>query len=183
MTDRATGPAVSVADSSGTMPAPSTIPLLGLRPTTPFHADGAISEPEVSVPMLAIASRAAVPAADPALDPPVTGAPCGFIVCPPTALLPPVRAPSVMLPANSDRFALPRITAPEARSRATSGASAFATWSTSSALPAVVCIGGAVSMLSFTLIGMPSSGPSVRPALRRASAARASSSAAGFSSR
>ena len=62
--------------------------------------------------------------------------------------------------ANSVRLALPRMTAPAARSRATSVASRTARASASASEPAVVCCLSPVAMLSLTRIGMPASGRS-----------------------
>src|SRR6476620_4233036 len=61
--------------------------------------------------------------------------------------------------AHSDRFVLPRITAPADRSRATSGASRLVTLFASERLPAVVGSGPALSILSFSSTGLPASGP------------------------
>src|SRR5688500_2602599 len=76
--------------------------------------------------------------------------------------------------AHSDRLALPMISAPAARKRSTMKASG-GVLPASAQDPAVVGI-PVVSMLSFTMIGMPSSGRS-SPAARAWSAARASTRA------
>ncbi len=70
--------------------------------------------------------------------------------------------------------------APAARSRATSAASRRVTLSFSASEPAVVASRSAVSILSFTRIGTPASGPSGLPALRAASEAWAWASASGL---
>ena len=76
------------------------------------------------------------------------------------------------------KLVLPRMTAPAARSRATSGASRLVTLLASARLPAVVGSGPAVSILSLISIGWPASGP---PPLPDASTRRACSIAVGSS--
>ena len=66
--------------------------------------------------------------------------------------------PLVMKFANSVRFVLPRITAPAARSLATTNESRSGIEFWSATLPAVVGR-PATSRLSFTSTGMPCSGP------------------------
>ena len=62
------------------MPSVGTTPRLGFIATTPLKATGARSDPDVSVPMLAMQSPAATPTAEPLLDPPGENcAPKGFI--------------------------------------------------------------------------------------------------------
>ncbi len=63
-----------------------------------------------------------------------------------------------MMLANSVRFALPRITAPAARSRLMTVASSFARAPSRASEPAVVCCLSPVAMLSLTRIGTPASG-------------------------
>src|SRR6185295_9398501 len=89
----------------------------------------------------------------------------GFAHCPPTALHPLEEWVERKF-AHSDRFALPRITAPASRSRATTVASRAARASRSASEPAVVASAPAVSMLSFTRTGIPWSGPRTRPSRR-----------------
>jgi hypothetical protein len=179
-TVRAIGPASSWVATSGTMPAPGTSPWVGFMPTTPLNDAGDRREPEVSVPIPATARPAATATAVPLLDPPgEKSGPWGLTVWPPTALTPGVLDTA---PASSERLFVPRTTAPAARTAATTAASSSATWSASENVPAVVCSGGAVAMLSFTVRGMPSSGPREAPAARRSSDARASSRASGLSS-
>ena len=79
--------------------------------------------------------------------------------------------------AHSDRFALPMMIAPAARSRLTMNASR-GLLPASAQEPAVVGI-PVVLMLSLTMIGIPRSGRS-SPRLRARSAARASASAVGL---
>ena len=85
----------------------------------------------------------------------------GLRVWPPTALQPEIELLERMF-AHSLRLALPTITAPAARSRATRGASRPVTLSTRARLPAVVGSGPMVSILSLIRIGMPNSGPRAR---------------------
>ena len=80
-------------------------------------------EPLVSVPTATGARPAATAAAEPELEPDgLRPAPCGFTVWPPSVLQPLLDCGERML-AHSDRLALPAITAPAARSRATRKAS------------------------------------------------------------
>ena len=89
----------------------------------------------------------------------------------------PKRVTSALPPyASSCRFVLPSKIAPAAFSRRTTSASSVGTRSRNTSLAAVVRT-PAVSMLSFTAIGMPWSGPRGRPACSSFSMARASSSA------
>ncbi len=75
------------------MPFPLTRSRLGFIPTTPFHALGVMSEPTVSVPMLAMARKVETDTAEPELDPPLGNSPNEFFVCPATALDPPIPQP------------------------------------------------------------------------------------------
>src|ERR1700742_1448612 len=103
----------------GTMPVRLPSPSVGLMPTTPQALAGATIEPSVSVPSASGASPAATAAADPERDPDgVRLSAYGVAVCPPRVDQPLVEWVERKL-AHSDRFALPRITAPAARSRAT----------------------------------------------------------------
>ncbi len=85
--------------------------------------------------------------------------------------------------AHSERFVLPRRTAPASRSRRTTNASAGGFAPTSASDPAVVAMRSAVSMLSFTRIGMPWSGPRGPFSFRSRSRASAIARASGFFSR
>jgi len=84
--------------------------------------------------------------------------------------------------AHSERFALPRSTAPAARSRSTRNASRGGVTPASASEPAVLCIRSRVATLSFTSTGMPCSGPRGPFALRSASSAAACPSASGLAS-
>ena len=99
------------------MPRRLTRPLVGLMPTTPQALAGQTIEPSVSVPTASGASPAATPAADPELDPDgFRSSAYGFAVWPPRVDQPLVEYADRKF-AHSDRFALPMITAPAARSR------------------------------------------------------------------
>ncbi len=147
----------------------------------PVSDAGQVIDPSVSVPIAAdtipAATATALPDDDPHAD---RSSAYGLRVSPPAALHPLTEREPRML-AHSLRLALPRITAPAARSRATSGASRPVTLSASASDPAVVATGSAVSMLSFTSTGTPCSAPRGPRAARSASSARASSAALGFS--
>ena len=87
--------------------------------------------------------------------------------------------PLVMKFANSVRFVLPTITAPAARSLATTVESRSGTEFWSATEPAVVG-SPATSRLSLTSTGMPCSGPRSFPVARSRSSSDASVSARGF---
>ena len=82
--------------------------------------------------------------------------------------------------ANSVVTVFAKITAPAARSRATTAESRAATIPSSASEPAVVGIRSAVARLSFTTTGMPCSGPRSLPALRSRSRSAAIDTASGL---
>src|SRR6185437_15991517 len=135
------------------------------------------TEPSVSEPTAAVASPAATAAAEPPDDPPAVypwrsglcvGPKCGFSVAAPSA--------------PSSRLVLPISTAPAARRRDTACESCCAMFALRDAMPAVVGY-PAMSRLSLTAIGTPSSRP-IGPSRRRRSAASACSrTSAGRTSR
>src|SRR5690348_5108007 len=135
-----------------------TSPSVGLIPTSSFVPDGHTMEPSVSVPIVTVARSAAAATADP-LDEPqgLRSSTYGLLVCPPRPLQPLEECSERKL-AHSDRFALPRITAPAARSLLTRKASEGLA-PTSANDPAVVCSRSPVPTLSLGRTGMPSSGP------------------------
>ena len=120
------------------MPPRDTSPRVGLWPTIPVAPAGHTIEPSVSVPIATWASDAATPAPEPDDDPhALRSRTWGLLVSPPTALHPLVES----LPrkfAHSERFALPRMTAPAARNRCTSHASSAGRLASSAFEPAVV---------------------------------------------
>jgi hypothetical protein len=65
----AIGPGESCEGEIGTTPLVLTVPTVGLIPTQPQKAAGAVIDPSVSVPTANGASRAATAAALPELDP------------------------------------------------------------------------------------------------------------------
>src|SRR6266699_3115204 len=139
------------------MPAPSMRPSVGFTPTSEQALDGQTMEPSVSVPMPTVAKLAAIAAPVPELEPHgLRSSAYGFAHCPPRALQPLEDCVERMF-AHSERFVLPRITAPAARSRATSGASRGGVTPASANEPAVVIMRSVVAMLSFTSTGMPCS--------------------------
>src|SRR5437763_13189202 len=149
-------------------------------PTALFVPDGHMMEPSVSVPMVTVARCADAATADPLLEPHgFRLSTYGLWVCPPRALQPLIDLVERKL-AHSDRLALPRITAPTARKRPTRNASRAGVESTRANEPAVLCSRSAVSMLSLSSTGMPSSARRLPCVARRASLAAASAAAAGF---
>src|SRR4051794_27689613 len=155
--------------TAGTIPAVLTRPGVGLSPTIPFNAAGTRPDPAVSVPIETGTTPRATAMAEPELDPPGTrsgrsafgGTPYG------------VRVPTSPV-ANWSRFVLPTSTAPAARSRATTVASASGVRA-KPGHPAVVGT-SAASMLSLTTNGTPNSGNEpVGTAASRAAWARAPS--------
>src|SRR5262249_60081023 len=110
------------ADSGGSPPR-LTRPSVGLRPTMPHALAGQTRLPSVSVPTATAARPAATATAEPELEPDgFRSSACGLAACPPRVLQPLVECEDRKL-AHSDRFALPRITAPASRSLVTSQAS------------------------------------------------------------
>ena len=117
---------------------------------------GATIDPSVSVPTASGASPAATPAADPELEPDgLRSSAYGLAVWPPSVDQPLVEWVDRKL-AHSDRFALPMMIAPASFSFCAMNAS-LGVLPASAQEPAVVGI-PVVSMLSLTMIGIPSSG-------------------------
>jgi len=149
--------------------ASGTRPRWGLSPNRPHQAEGMRIEPAPSEPSAAPTRPAATAAALPPLEPPgACWSSQGLRVTPNVA----VSVNGQMH--SSGTLVLPMITAPAARRRRTTSASARAgcSW----ALVPSQVISPARSMLSLTAIGTPSSGrvPASPPAPRRASACAAS---------
>ena len=177
---RVIGPAVSWLAEIGTTWVREIRPTVGFSPTSPVSEAGQVTEPSVSVPIAAGASEAATATALPDDEPQAERSSAyGLRVRPPTPLQPLMEADERML-AHSERLVLPRMMAPASRSLATSGASRWVTLFASASEPAVVGIASAVSILSFTRIGTPSSGRGAAPEWRRLSLAAASASACGL---
>ena len=113
-------------------------------------------EPITCVPSAALNMPAAVPAAEPLLEPPgVRRRSCGFFV------------PRGSVAANSVVTVLPTMTAPASRSAATLAASRSVRQPTNSGEPCSVGMSD-VSMMSLMPTGMPSIGESGLPARQRA---------------
>src|SRR5712671_4649427 len=159
------------------MPARLVSPTVGLIPTTPFTFAGQTILPSVSVPNETAAKFADAAAPEPELDPHgLRLIPYGLFVCPPRPDQPLIDSNDRKL-AHSDKFVLPRITAPAARKFAATVESRSAGTPTNANEPAVVCILSPVSTLSFRSTGIPCNGPNTVPRLRSASALRANASA------
>src|SRR6266436_9344686 len=181
-TVRACGPTVSWVCEMGTTPARLVSPMVGLIATTPLALPGQTMLPSVSLPNDTVAKFADAAAPDPELDPQgLRSMPYGLCVCPPRPDHPLIDSNDRKF-AHSDKFVLPRITAPPARRFAATVESCNAGVPTSANDPALVCILSPVPMLSLSRTGMPCNGPSTTPRLRSASALRAITSASGFSS-
>src|SRR5579864_5359344 len=114
-TVRAWMPTVSWVCEIGTTPARLVNPMVGLRPTTPLTLAGHTTLPSVSVPSETAEKFALAAAPEPELEPQALRLiPYGLFVCPPTPDHPLIDALDRKL-AHSDRFVLPRITAPPLR--------------------------------------------------------------------
>src|SRR5712691_5499351 len=181
-TVRPWGPTVSCVCEMGTTPARLVSPTVGLMPTTPLAFAGHTMLPSVSLPKDTVAKFADAAAPDPELEPQgFRSMPYGLCVCPPRPDQPLVDANERKF-AHSERWVLPRITAPPARRLAATVESRNAGMPARANDPALVCILSPVSMLSLSRTGMPCNGPSTMPRLRSASAFRAIASASGLSS-
>src|SRR5688572_5411620 len=157
-------------------------PTVGLSPTIPQYVAGETIEPFVSVPTATEQRFAATAAAEPELEPEVFRSRAyGFRVNPPRALHPLVERDERKF-AHSLRLVLPRITAPASRRRCTRNASRIGREPTSASEPAVVSILSAVSILSFSRMGIPCIGPRSSLRFRSRSRSRAISMASGFDS-
>ena len=169
---------MSWAGEIGTIPERLIRPSVGLMPTTPHALAGQTIDPSVSVATARGARPAAIPAADPELEPDgFRSSANGLAVWPPSVDQPLVLCVDRKF-AHSDMLALPMITAPASRSRRTRNASPPRACS-SAGEPAVAGI-PVVWMLSLTRMGMPSSGLRGPPSARTASLARASAAASGL---
>src|SRR5215831_2703166 len=115
-TVRPCGPTVSCVCEMGTTPARLVSPTVGLMPTTPFTLPGQTMLPSVSVPRPTAAKLEDTAAAEPLLDPQAfRSSEYGLWVSPPRPDQPLVEKKERKF-AHSERFVLPRITAPPARS-------------------------------------------------------------------
>src|SRR5205823_8064495 len=147
----------------GTTPPRLTIPIVGLMPTTALTFAGHTMLPSVSLPRLTAVKLEAAAAAEPELEPhALRSVEYGLWVRPPRPDQPLVEKKERKF-AHSERFVLPRITAPAARKLAATVESFSADLPASANDPAVVCILSPVSMLSLSSTGMPCSGPATFP--------------------
>src|SRR2546421_1972293 len=134
------------------MPLRLISPRLGLCPTIPHIDAGHTIDPSVSLPIATWARHAATATAEPDEEPHgFRSSTWGLAVCPPTPDQPEVDAVERKF-AHSERFALPRITAPAARSRLTRTASLAGRPGSRAREPAVVGW-PAVSTLSLSSTG------------------------------
>src|SRR5438132_12981713 len=114
-TVRPCGPTESCVCEIGTTPARLVRPTVGLMPTTPLALAGQTTLPSVSVPSDTVAKLAEAAAPEPELEPQgLRSIPYGLLVCPPRPDQPLIDSKERKL-AHSDRFVLPRSTAPAAR--------------------------------------------------------------------
>src|SRR3954452_23408162 len=170
------GPGASWLKEIGTTPSVGTRPTVGFIKTRTHAADGAVIEPLVSVPTANGASRAAIAAPLPELEPQAVRLRAyGLRVSPPWALHPDVACSSRML-AHSLRLVLPSTTMPASRSRRTRIAS-WAGGSSARASEPALEASPAVSTLSLTRTARPCSGERRRPASVSRSSVSASASA------
>jgi hypothetical protein len=171
---RASGPMESSEVLNGKAPVVGTRCRLGLKPTMPQSAAGIRTEPPVSLPIAISAMPSPTVTAAPDDEPPGMRARSHGLPGVPKCGLAPI-APS----ANSVMLVLATITAPAARSRRTTGASAAAGFASSARILEPARVGSpATSNRSLMLTIVPSSGPSDTPFLARASAASAAARAA-----
>src|SRR5260370_14868860 len=108
-------PTVSLVGEIGSMPARLVGRMVGLRPTTPLAFPGQTTLPSVSVPSETAAKFADAAAPDPELDPHALRLmPYGLLVWPPRPDHPLIDSNDRKF-AHSERFVLPRTTAPPLR--------------------------------------------------------------------
>src|SRR5678815_5456883 len=134
------------------MPERLTNPTVGFTPTMPLQLDGDTTEPSVSLPSATAHRLAATATAEPLLEPDgERSSAYGLRHWPPSPLQPDDDDVPRKF-AHSDRFALPRMTAPASRSFAIANAS-FGAGAAIASEPALVIWRSPVSMLSFTSTG------------------------------
>src|SRR2546429_7665452 len=140
------------------MPVRETRPSVGLIPPSEHAAAGQTIEPSVSVPTPTAAKFAASAAAGPELEPQgLRSSTYGFLHWPPRALHPLEELLDRKL-GHSERFALPSMTAPAARSRAATPAPAGGFAPTSASEPAVPALRPAGALLALLRIRVTWSG-------------------------
>src|SRR5260370_4271724 len=153
VTVRPIGPAVSWLWAMGIMPVCDIGRRVGLRALNGLLEAGQVIEPSVSVPTAAAQRLVAVATAEPELEPQAVQFKIyGFCVKPPRPLHPFRQVQDDGHGANprkfahSERFALPRMTAPAARKRLVRGASPGTWLPTNPREPAVVCRSASVAV-------------------------------------
>src|SRR5690349_5831201 len=149
-TERASTPTLSSDQQSAITPVRGVRPKVGRNPVVPQRCEGETTEPIVSVPMPKPIRPAAVPEAEPALEPeePSSGL-NGLRDMPPCQTSPEASAPTAVLPSN---------TAPAALRRAATIES-FATGPRLANGSAPHVLGApSASKISFRPYGMPCSG-------------------------
>src|SRR5712664_1461630 len=147
----------------GTTPARLVRPTVGLRAATPFALPGQTMLPSVSLPNESAVELAEAAAPEPALEPlGLRSSEYGLLHCPPRPDQPLVDSNERKF-AHSERFVLPRITAPPVRNFEAIVESCCGGCPKSAKEPAVVCILSPVSMLSLISTGMPCKGPRTSP--------------------
>src|SRR5438034_11590279 len=148
VTFRHIGPAVSWLWAIGIMPSCEIKPTVGFSPTQRLFPDGQTTEPSVSVPTVTEHKFVAAATAEPELEPHGSKSRrYGSRVKPPRALQP-LNGANPRKLAHSERFALPRITAPAARRPSPTVESAGTLLPTRDTARWGVCRSSAAAMLS-----------------------------------
>ena len=162
-TVRAIGPPCPGCGRSARSPSRSPSPTVGLIPTMPLRDDGQMIEPSVSVPTATAHRSAATATPEPELEPQgLRSSAYGLRHWPPRALHPLEDAGGAEVRPLGEVGLAQQHGAAVAEPR-DDGASFAGRESTSASEPAVVLMPSAVSMLSFTMTGMPWSGPRTWP--------------------
>src|SRR3954468_6607844 len=114
ITLRVIGPAVSCVSPTGTIPRREISAIVAFRPTRPLTVEGPVTEPLVSVPMVAAAKLTEEATPEPELDPEaVRVVSYALWTAPPT--VEPLNAVLDRQLAHCERLALPGITMPAER--------------------------------------------------------------------
>src|SRR5260370_6162030 len=147
------------------IPPPSINPGVAFPPTGEQALDGRTIEPSVSVPTPTVARLAAIATPVPELEPQgLRSSAYGFLHWPPRPLHPDTEWVERKL-AHSERFVLPRITAPAARRRPATAASRGGAIPARASAPAVVLIRPALAMVFLMGTGMAGGRPRRLPGL------------------
>src|SRR5262249_38309235 len=157
-TVRPCGPMVSCVCEIGTTPARLVRPTVGLMPTTLLTFAGQTMLPSVSVPIDTAGKLADGAAAEPELEPQaLRSSEYGLWVRPPRPDQPLVEKKERKF-AHSERFVLPRMTAPPARSFPATVESATAGLPSSARGPPGVCLWSPGSLVSLSRAGVSRNG-------------------------